>query len=144
MTLGWALVQIGMTLFPFVLAEVVILVIVWPLLSDAVGSENPLGARRFDSAGGHPRKGLIDDGSKLLRHARRRRVESQAGAGPCHLNAQESVCREAEGRTTGAAEQSRRDGQREGRLYPIQQVPGRAVMKKTAKADEQEVADGDQ
>jgi hypothetical protein len=35
MTLGWALVQVGATLFPFVLAEVVILAMVWPLLADA-------------------------------------------------------------------------------------------------------------
>jgi hypothetical protein len=35
MELGWALVQAGATLFPFVVAEIVILAIVWPLLADA-------------------------------------------------------------------------------------------------------------
>jgi hypothetical protein len=34
MGLGWALVQAGATLFPFVLAEIVILAMVWPLLAD--------------------------------------------------------------------------------------------------------------
>jgi len=34
MSLGWMLVQAGATLFPFVLAELVILAMVWPLLAD--------------------------------------------------------------------------------------------------------------
>jgi hypothetical protein len=39
MALGWALIQVGATLLPFVLAEVVILAMVWPLLADAFADE---------------------------------------------------------------------------------------------------------
>jgi len=35
MSLVWLLIRAGATLFPFVVAELVILAIVWPLLADA-------------------------------------------------------------------------------------------------------------